>query len=95
MNTHDTAVQVYSVLWCAENQNRTHTHNTCFGFTVGLPIPVFNPIKNLCPQKPTKLPLANALWPILQQCWAEAPSKRPDILTICRRLGHITISNSS
>ena len=26
-----------------KNQNRTHTHDTCFGNTVGLPIPILKP----------------------------------------------------
>ena len=43
MNTHDTTVQVHGVLQCAENQNCTCTHDTCFGFTMGLTIPMFNP----------------------------------------------------
>ena len=43
VNTHDTAIWVHSVLWCAKNQNCTHTHDTHFRFTTGLPVPVFNP----------------------------------------------------
>ena len=43
MSTHDTAAQVHSVLWCAKIRNRTCTHGTHFGGTVGLPVPVLNP----------------------------------------------------
>ena len=45
VNTHDTAVQVHGVSWCAKNQNHTRTHCTHLGNTVGLPVPVLNPIK--------------------------------------------------
>ena len=34
------------VLWCAKNENHTHTHVTHFGSTTGLPTPMFNP--SLC-----------------------------------------------
>ena len=30
------------MLRCAKNQNCTHTHETCFGNTAGLPTPVLN-----------------------------------------------------
>ena len=43
MHTHDTAVQVCGVLWCAKIHYHTCTHATHFGNTAGLPIPVFNP----------------------------------------------------
>jgi hypothetical protein len=43
MNTCDTAVWVHGVLRCAKNQNCTRTRDTHFGFTAGLPVPVFNP----------------------------------------------------
>jgi hypothetical protein len=44
MNTHDTAAQVCGVSRCGKIQNLTRTHDTHFGITAGLPIPVFNPI---------------------------------------------------
>ena len=47
VNTCDTVVRVHSVLRCAKNQNCTHTRDTRFGFTAGLPVPVFNP-KDMC-----------------------------------------------
>ena len=40
MYTHDTAVWVRSVLWCAKMHYRTHTRITRSGITVGLPVPV-------------------------------------------------------
>lgn len=43
MNTHNTVVQVRSVPRCAKNQDHTHTCDTHFGNTMGLPIPVLNP----------------------------------------------------
>ena len=47
MNTHDTVVQVRGVLQCAKTQHRTHTRDTCFGITAGLPVPVQNPRDSL------------------------------------------------
>ena len=47
MCTHDTAVQVCSILQCAKIQDHIHTHNTCFGNTTGLPISVLNPTHTL------------------------------------------------
>jgi hypothetical protein len=43
VDTRDTAVQVRGVSQCAKNQNRTHTCDTRFGNTTGLPVPVTNP----------------------------------------------------
>ena len=43
VNTHDTVVRVCSVLQCAKMQHRTHTRDTHFGNTAGLPVPMFNP----------------------------------------------------
>ena len=44
VSTHDTMAQVRGVSRCGKNQNCTHTHDTCFKNTAGLPIPVLNPI---------------------------------------------------
>jgi len=49
-------------------------------------------INNLRPRKPTNLPLADALWPILQQCWEQSPDKRPDMLAICEELDRIALT---
>lgn len=43
MNTCDTTVWVHGVLRCAKVQYRTHTRGTCFGSTVGKPVPMRNP----------------------------------------------------
>ena len=43
MNTHDTVAWVCGVLWCAKNPNRTHTCDTRFGNTAGLPVPILKP----------------------------------------------------
>jgi hypothetical protein len=47
-------------------------------------------IKGLRPYKPPRSPLADQLWPILQECWAKAPGDRPDISTICIKCDELT-----
>ncbi|KIM71467.1 hypothetical protein PILCRDRAFT_830314 [Piloderma croceum F 1598] len=47
-------------------------------------------IKGLRPYKPTESPLADQLWPILQECWAQAPGDRPGISTICIKCDELT-----
>ena len=42
VNTCDTTAWVRGMSWCAKNQNCTHTHETHFGNTAGLPTPVLN-----------------------------------------------------
>ena len=46
MHAHDTVVQVCSVPQCAKIHYCTHTYATCFGNTVGLLIPMFNPMQS-------------------------------------------------
>ena len=46
MHTRDTAVWVHSMPRCAKIHYRTCTHTTCFGKSVGFPVPVPNPIAN-------------------------------------------------
>jgi len=45
--------------------------------------------RNLRPIKPAGIPLADALWPILQQCWAQAPGNRPSMSAVCEGLESI------
>ncbi|KIM78272.1 hypothetical protein PILCRDRAFT_75650 [Piloderma croceum F 1598] len=47
-------------------------------------------IKGLRPHKPPKSPLVDQLWPILQECWAQAPGDRLDISTICIKCDELT-----
>jgi len=49
--------------------------------------------RNLRPRKPVDPPLADELWPILQQCWAQAPGNRPDMSTVCEGLERIKTPN--
>ena len=48
--------------------------------------------RNLRPRKPVKSPLADELWPILEQCWLQAPGKRPDMPTVCEGLDQIKMN---
>jgi len=41
--------------------------------------------KNKRPHKPASL-LADALWPLLERCWMEAPGGRPTITAVCEGL---------
>jgi len=54
--------------------------------------------KNLRPRKPVNPSsagpsLADELWPILQQCWAQAPGDRPAMSTVCEGLERIQNPN--
>jgi len=49
--------------------------------------------KNLRPHKPSNLPLADELWPILERCWTQAPGNRPYMSTVCEELNRITTDN--
>jgi hypothetical protein len=46
--------------------------------------------RNLRPRKPVESPLADELWPILQQCWVQTPGNRPDMPIVCKGLEQIT-----
>jgi len=50
--------------------------------------------RGLRPRKPVDLPLANQLWPILEQCWAEAPGNRPNMSTVCEGLERINTESN-
>jgi hypothetical protein len=45
VSTRDTAARVRGVSRCGKIQNCTHTRDTHFGITTGLPVPVLNPIE--------------------------------------------------
>jgi hypothetical protein len=52
----DTVVRVHGMPWCAKYQYRTHTCGTCDPITVGIPVPVPNPIhKDPLAQNPKHL----------------------------------------
>jgi len=44
-NTCNTMAWVHGVSQCAKIQNHTCSHGTCFGNTMGIPVPVLNPTR--------------------------------------------------
>jgi len=45
--------------------------------------------KGLRPRIPNQSDLAGKLWPLLAQCWAQAPGQRPSMETVCEELKDI------
>lgn len=48
-------------------------------------------LKRLRPRKPTNFALADKVWPILTECWQQAPGDRLSMMVVCEELQSLVV----